>query len=241
LSASGSAHHTSGDSCPAIQRNYGICNNKEPENPKSLGQSVKDAAGGFGDFLAGSADAIEYATEPWCWFGADCGVQETYREKAKEAGVEVGSKEYKNTAGMAETFSILFGGFAALKVIIKKALKGGTKAPDAPKAAPPVPGPALYGAEAKQFGKKWGKHAKDYKLNPGDPAARKWFEGRIQEVRAAPDEVRQGPYNPTRGGGDDYWFYRKGDDLLLAKGDGQFVTMFPMSGPNHWFMNAAKR
>ncbi|GGW30570.1 RHS repeat-associated core domain-containing protein [Streptomyces xantholiticus] len=130
LSASGSASFasSSGDNCPAIQRNYGICNNKEPENPKSLGQSLKDTAGGIGDFLAGTADAVEYATEPWCWFGADCGVQETYREKAKEAGVEVGSKEYKDTADAAETVSLLFGGWGLLKAIIRKALKGGTKA-----------------------------------------------------------------------------------------------------------------
>ncbi|MFJ8543496.1 RHS repeat-associated core domain-containing protein [Streptomyces sp. NPDC093586] len=143
LSASGSASFASasggGDNCPAIQRNYGICNNKEPENPKSLGQSLKDMAGGIGDFLTGSADALEYATEPWCWFGADCGVQETYREKAKEAGVEVGSKEYKDTAEAAETVSFLAGGFGALRALVKRALKGGTKAPDMPDSKPEAP------------------------------------------------------------------------------------------------------
>ncbi|MDT9684596.1 RHS repeat-associated core domain-containing protein [Streptomyces sp. TRM76323] len=240
LSATGSASFASGstDSCPAIQRNYGICNNKEPENPKSLGQTLKDMAGGVGDFFAGSADAIEYATEPWCWFGADCGVQETYREKAKDAGVEVGSKEYKDTAEAAETVSWLAGGFGALRALIKKALKGGTKAPDAPKAAPPVPGPALYGAEGKQLGKKWGKHATDYGKHPGDTAARQWYGERIKEVRGAPDEVRQGAYRPGQGGADDYWFYKKDNDLLITKNDGEFVSMFPLSGPNKWYENA---
>ncbi len=136
LSASGSASYasasSSADSCPAIQRNYGICDNKEPENPKSLGQSAKDAAGGVGDFLAGTADALEYATEPWCWFGADCGVQDKYREKAKDAGVEVGSKEYKDTAEAAETVSWVAGGFGFLRSLIKKAIKGGTKPADNP-------------------------------------------------------------------------------------------------------------
>ncbi|MFH8475797.1 hypothetical protein [Streptomyces sp. NPDC018000] len=132
LSTYGSASYAStsggGDSCPAIQRNYGICDNKEPGDPKSLGQSAKDSAGGFGDFLAGTLDAIEYAAEPWCWFGADCGVQETYREKTKEAGMDVGSKEYKDTAEAAETVSWLAGAFSLFKNLIKKAIKGGTKA-----------------------------------------------------------------------------------------------------------------
>ncbi|NJQ04890.1 polymorphic toxin-type HINT domain-containing protein [Streptomyces lonarensis] len=89
-----------------------------------------------------------------------------------------------------------------------------------------------------QFGKKWGKHAQDYDLNPGDASSRKWFRDRIAEVRTSPDEVRQGPYNPTRGGGEDYFFYRQGDDLLITKSDGQFVTMFPMEGPNKWLQQA---
>ncbi|MEV8536719.1 RHS repeat-associated core domain-containing protein [Streptomyces sp. NPDC051211] len=135
FSASGSASYASasgGDNCPAIQRNYGLCSNSEPENPKSLGQSSKDVAGGLGDFLAGSLDTLEYMTEPWCWFGADCGIQEKYREKAKDAGVEVGSKEYQDTAEVAETASFLTGGLAFLKQIVKKAMKGGTKAPEPP-------------------------------------------------------------------------------------------------------------
>ncbi|WP_170214911.1 polymorphic toxin-type HINT domain-containing protein [Streptomyces otsuchiensis] len=89
-----------------------------------------------------------------------------------------------------------------------------------------------------QFGKKWGKHAQDYNLNPGDASSRKWFRDRIAEVRTSPDEVRQGPWNPTRGGGEGYFFYRQGDDLLVTKSDGQFVTMFPMESPNKWFQQA---
>ncbi|MFJ5832773.1 Hint domain-containing protein [Streptomyces sp. NPDC093089] len=89
-----------------------------------------------------------------------------------------------------------------------------------------------------QFGKKWGKHAQDYGLNPGDASARQSFRDRIAEVRGAHDEVRQGPWNPANGGGNDYFFYRKGKDLLVTKGDGQFVTMFPMDKPNGWFQQA---
>lgn len=90
-----------------------------------------------------------------------------------------------------------------------------------------------------QFGKKWGKHAQDYGLNPGDASAQKWFRDKISEVRGSHDEVRQGLWNPNNGGGNDYFFYRRGKDLLVTKGDGQFVTMFPMDGkPNGWFQDA---
>jgi hypothetical protein len=35
----------------------------------------------------------------------------------------------------------------------------------------------------ENFEKKWGKHSKDYGLNPGDASARDWFRNRISEVR----------------------------------------------------------
>ncbi|WP_280696767.1 RHS repeat-associated core domain-containing protein [Kitasatospora sp. GP82] len=94
-------------------------------------------------------------------------------------------------------------------------------------------GPEITGVNV---GKKWGKHSKDYGLNPGDPAAREWYENRVREVRASHDEVRHGPYNPDGGGGTDYWFYRKENDLVLTKGDGSFVTMFPLEprGNAYW-------
>ncbi|MFD0067395.1 RHS repeat-associated core domain-containing protein [Streptomyces sp. NPDC056690] len=98
-------------------------------------------------------------------------------------------------------------------------------------------GPAISIDEG-QFGKKWGKHAQDYGLNPGDASARQGFRDKIAEVRGSHDEVRQGAWNPKNGGGSDYFFYRRGNDLLVTKSDGQFVTMFPMSKPNGWFEQA---
>lgn len=100
-------------------------------------------------------------------------------------------------------------------------------------------GPELSGVGGKQFGEKWGSHSKDYNLNPGDPAARQWFQKRIQEVRNSHDEIRQGPWNPSSGGGTDYWFYRQGNDLLLTKGDGTFVTMFPLQPRGNGWWDAA--
>ena len=90
----------------------------------------------------------------------------------------------------------------------------------------------------KQFGKKWGKHAQDYSLDPADGSSRTQFRDRMNTIHAEPDEVRQGPWNPRSGGGDDYLFYRKGKDLLVTKADGEFVTMFPQEKPNGWFEGA---
>lgn len=98
-----------------------------------------------------------------------------------------------------------------------------------------------FSMDDAQFGSKWGKHSKDYNLNPGDPGARKWFKDRVHEVRNSHDEARTGAYNPGQGGSDDYWFYRKGDDLLITKGDGSFVTMFPLgTSGNNWWNKAYK-
>ncbi|GAB4206675.1 MAG: hypothetical protein OHK0022_34000 [Roseiflexaceae bacterium] len=91
----------------------------------------------------------------------------------------------------------------------------------------------------KQIGKKWGEHAGDYGYTPNDMKGLDWYRNRIQEVSQSYDEMRQGPWNPNGGGGSNYIFYRKGDDLVITKPSGEFVTMFPMNeGYNSWFKNA---
>lgn len=92
-------------------------------------------------------------------------------------------------------------------------------------------------ASPKQVGTKWGKHAGDYGYHPGDSAGRAWYSQRIRDVHRSPDEVRRGPYNPHGGGGDGYFFFRRGGDLVITKPDGEFVSMFPGSN-NAWFKNA---
>jgi hypothetical protein len=57
-------------------------------------------------------------------------------------------------------------------------------------------------------------------------------------VHLNPDEVRRGPWHPAAGGGDSYFFFRQGDDLLVTQPGGEFVTMFPGGGANGWFKNA---
>nr|WP_203950649.1 DNRLRE domain-containing protein [Microbispora rosea] len=106
-------------------------------------------------------------------------------------------------------------------------------------ARPCFVGPPMTLVEGKQFGKKWGKHAQDFNLDVSNPAHRKWFWDQIHETYRNPDEVRRGAWNPRRGGGYGYWFYRKGNMLVLLKHDGTFVTAFPTTG-NKWWDQARK-
>ncbi len=91
---------------------------------------------------------------------------------------------------------------------------------------------------SKQFGAKWGKHAADYGLDPASSSSRSWFMNRARDVHLNPDEVRRGAWNPVGGGGDNYFFFRQGDDLLITQPGGEFVTMFPGGRTNAWFKNA---
>jgi len=90
---------------------------------------------------------------------------------------------------------------------------------------------------SNQFGNKWGRHAGDYGFDLKSAAGRAWYRARIREVHLNPDEVRRGPFNPDGGGGD-YFFFRQGDDLLITRPGGEFVTMFPGGRSNEWFKNA---
>ncbi|MFL6118310.1 putative T7SS-secreted protein [Actinophytocola sp.] len=90
----------------------------------------------------------------------------------------------------------------------------------------------------KQFGTKVGKHAQDYGLNPGDAESRAWVRQHVDDISRTPNEVRQGPWNPQGGGGSDYYFLRKGEDVVVTKSDGTFVTILKGGQSNGWFNGA---
>lgn len=83
----------------------------------------------------------------------------------------------------------------------------------------------------KQFGKKVGKHAKDFGLTPRAPENRDIIKGIINDIIADPDEIVKGMW---RGQGDvlpsgaradgSVDFVIKGDDVVVAR-DGKFVTL----------------
>lgn len=93
----------------------------------------------------------------------------------------------------------------------------------------------------RQFGKKVGKHGTDFGLDPSVTAHREWVRERIEAIAGHPDEVRQGVWNPRGGGGEDYLFFRQGDDVVVSKADGEFVTVLQGGSTNGWFNSASRR
>ncbi|MEI2808950.1 MAG: RHS repeat-associated core domain-containing protein [Nocardioides sp.] len=85
-----------------------------------------------------------------------------------------------------------------------------------------------------QFGAKWGKHAADYGLDAGDAAARAGWLSKVRNVHMNPDEVRVGQYGVY----DDAFMFRQGQDLLITRTDGTFVSMYPGANTSSWFKNA---
>jgi hypothetical protein len=88
---------------------------------------------------------------------------------------------------------------------------------------------------AQQFGKKVGQHAKDFGLDPSNPAAREWVQNRIHQIVASYDQVKQGVW---RGGANDNLFYLQGVDVVVTKPNGDFVTILSNGIDNSWFRAA---
>ncbi|MEV0253895.1 RHS repeat-associated core domain-containing protein [Streptomyces sp. NPDC050732] len=239
-----------GTDCGATYPAYkpGCHTNVEPADPRAQG-SFKDfgkgAIRGGGNVLSDTLD-LGAKLHPSCWIFGDCSpARDAWDDFVKGHGLDGDNKANDAGAAAIEVGSMMAGITGLVRGMGKKILKGAAKegpkqgAKKAPKGTPKeVPGPPLSGADGKQLGKKWGKHATDYGKSPGDASARQWYGERIQEVRGRPDSVRQGPYRPGQGGADNYWFYQKGNDLLITKGDGEFVSMFPLDGPNKWHEGA---
>ena len=57
---------------------------------------------------------------------------------------------------------------------------------------------------------------------------------RIRNVHLDPDEVRVGQYGVY----DNAFMFRQGEDLLITKPDGTFVSMYPGASTSSWFKNA---
>lgn len=82
-----------------------------------------------------------------------------------------------------------------------------------------------------QFGRKVGKHAEDYGLDPKNPDSRQWVRNHIVEIRSNPDEIRSGTWNglgdgpPNARGRGPAVFYRQGNDVIVTDTQGNFVTI----------------
>ena len=93
-----------------------------------------------------------------------------------------------------------------------------------------------------QIGKKLGKHVKDFGGNPGDPADRKMVFDKIQDIGKNPEKVIPGTFSGQGSGGirGDVFFRIKGNDVVVTKPDGTFVTIMKDGINNTSVKNALK-
>ena len=90
----------------------------------------------------------------------------------------------------------------------------------------------------KQFGKKIGKHAKDYGLDPSNEEDRKRMESIIDNIVQHHTEKAVGQW---RGQVDDVIFYILGEDVVITKQTGEFVTILKGGINNARVKNARKQ
>ena len=90
----------------------------------------------------------------------------------------------------------------------------------------------------KQFGKKIGKHTKEYGLNPRSTKDRQIMRHTILDIVENASEVRSGEW---RGQAGEILFYIKGQDVVVAKEGGEFVTILKGGIDNVRVKNARKR
>jgi filamentous hemagglutinin len=73
----------------------------------------------------------------------------------------------------------------------------------------------------KQLGRKIGKHAADFGLDPANAAHRAQLRHIIEEIRTSPDRVVKGTF---RGQGS-VQFFVKGEDIVVTTPANDFITI----------------
>lgn len=93
-----------------------------------------------------------------------------------------------------------------------------------------------------QIGKKLGRHVKDYGGSHGNPADRQIVIDKIQDVGNNPEKVIPGTFAGQGSGGarGNVFFRIKGDDVVITKPDGTFVTTMKDGINNPAVKNALK-
>jgi len=190
--------------------------------------------GGGSDAAAGAADAAEVAAI------AGPAVEEFEATVAAEVGESIAADVAADLEATAEAVPDIETAEAETAEVDSTVEQELEQAEDglAETATRPESAPELK-IDDGQFGTKIGKHAQDYGLDPANPADRAWLRGHIEEIVDNPQEVRQGPLNPSGGGANDDFFFRRGDDVIVTKSDGTFVTILKGGVNNGWFNGAS--
>ena len=96
----------------------------------------------------------------------------------------------------------------------------------------------FFANKEKQFGKKLGRHAKDFGLDPSLPADREFFQKTIDNIIANSTEVRIGEW---RGQSQEVLFHILGDDVVLTKQNNEFISILKGGINNARVMKARNR
>ncbi len=88
-----------------------------------------------------------------------------------------------------------------------------------------------------QFGKKAGKHAADYGLDPKSTEDRDKLKSIIRDIRENRSEVRRGQW---RGQTVEVFFHIKGEDVVITKPAGEFITIMKVGVENERVKNARR-
>lgn len=88
-----------------------------------------------------------------------------------------------------------------------------------------------------QFGKKAGKHASDFGLNPNSAGDREKLLEIINDIRNKREEVRRGPW---RGQEQEVFFHIKGQNVVLTKPEGEYITILKGGTENERVKNARR-
>ncbi len=96
----------------------------------------------------------------------------------------------------------------------------------------------LFASKEKQFGKKVGKHASDFGLNPSKESDRIKFQKIIDDIVGNPDEERIGGW---RGQEEEVLFKIKGNDVVVTKQNNEFITVLKGGVNNARVKNARNK
>ena len=89
----------------------------------------------------------------------------------------------------------------------------------------------------KQRGKKFGKHCVDWGLDPSSAEDREQLENIIHGIVLDRDEIRFGRFSGQQ---DDVFFYIKGNDVVVAKQNNEFVTVMKGGITDGWVKDARR-
>ena len=96
----------------------------------------------------------------------------------------------------------------------------------------------FFADKSKQYGKKIGKHARDYGLDPSKAEDREKMVSIIDNIHRNSDEVRIGHW---RGQKEDVLFHIKGNDVVITKQNEEFITVLKDGTNNSGVKNAGRR